>query len=590
MSIPLEHYAMIGDGETAALVNRDGGIDWLCWPRFDSDACFSALLGGPKHGRWSIVPADPVVRHDRRYQPDTLVMETDLHTETGGVRLIDFMPMRDGPSSLVRIVVGLHGRVRLRMAMNLRFSYGAVEPWNEQAPDGLVARIGPDLVVLYAPVALTLEGGRATAEFTVQEGQRAPFVLRYAHADQPRPAAIESEAALAATQRFWRGWIGRFDDSRTRWPGAVRRSLITLKALVHQRSGGLIAAPTTSLPETPGGTMNWDYRYCWLRDASFTVSCLVNAGYTDEATRWRDWVLRAFGGMPGELQIMYRVDGARHLDEREIDSLPGWNHTRPVRVGNLAAMQRQVDVYGELLHALELGVKAGIPATEQQHVVARRVAEHLVRVWDTPGSGVWESRAELRHYTYSKAMVWAGLNHFQQRHPGSGDTALNEQLSKLCRETRADVLQEGWHPGLGHFTQYYGGQELDASLLLMPLVGFLPATEPRMAATIDAIGRELNEGGLIRRMKRKADGPNEGAFLACSCWMADCLDLQGRHDEAAEQFERVLALRNDVGLLSEEYDVPGRHLSGNFPQALTHLAVVNTALGLSGPALMRGGG
>ena len=590
MSVPLEHYALIGDGETAALVNRDGGIDWLCWPRFDSDACFSALLGGTEHGRWSIAPADPVIRRDRRYQPDTLVMETDLHTAAGGVRLIDFMPMRDGPSSLVRIVVGLHGRVRLRMAMNLRFSYGAVVPWAEQAADGFVARIGPDLVVLHAPVALTLENDHATAGFTVQEGQRLSFVLRYAHADQPRPAAIEPEAALAATQRFWHGWIGRFDDSRTRWPGAVRRSLITLKALVHQRSGGLVAAPTTSLPEAPGGTMNWDYRYCWLRDASFTVTCLVNAGYLDEATRWRDWVLRAFGGTPGELQIMYRVDGARHLDEREIGSLPGWNHARPVRVGNLAAKQRQVDVYGELLHALEIGVKAGLPATEQQHVVARRVAEHLARVWNTPGSGIWESRAGLRHYTYSKVMAWAGLNHFQQRHPGSGDTALDGRLAALCHGIRADVLLQGWHPGLGHFTQHYGGQELDASLLLMPLVGFLPATEPRMAATIDAIGRDLNEGGLIRRMKRKADGPNEGAFLACSCWMADCLALQGRHEEAAAQFERVLAVRNDVGLLSEEYDVPGRHLSGNFPQALTHLAVVNTALGLSGPVLMRGGG
>ena len=288
MSIPLEHYALIGDGETAALVNRDGGIDWLCWPRFDSDACFSALLGGTEPGRWSIAPADLVIRRDRRYQPHTLVMETDLHTEAGGVQLIVFMPMRDGPSSLVRIVVGLHGRVRLRMAMNLRSSYGAVVPWAEQAADGFVARIGPDLVVLHAPVALTLEDDQALAEVTVQEGQRLPFVPRYAHADQPRPAAIEPEAALTTTQRFWRGWIGRFDDSRTRWPGTVRRSLITLKALVHQRSGGLVATPTTSLPEAPGGMMNWDYCCCWLRDASGAVSCLVNTGYLDEVTRWRD--------------------------------------------------------------------------------------------------------------------------------------------------------------------------------------------------------------------------------------------------------------------------------------------------------------
>jgi len=337
--------------------------------------------------------------------------------------------------------------------------------------------------------------------------------------------------------------------------------------------------------------MNWDYRYCWLRDASFTVSCLVNAGYLDEATHWRDWVLRAFGGTPGALQIMYRVDGSRHLDEREIGSLPGWNYAQPVRVGNLAATQHQVDVYGELLYALELGAKAGMPVTEQQRVVSCRVAEHLARVWATPGSGVWESRAELRQYTYSKAMAWAGLDSFLQRHSGSGDDAeLTGRLTKLRHQIHGDVLQQGWSPGLGHFTQYYGGQELDASLLLMPLVGFLPATDPRMAATIDAIGRELSEGGLIRRLRRTADGPNEGAFLACSCWMADCLGLQGRHEEAEAQFERVLALRNDVGLFSEEYDVPGRHLSGNFPQALTHLAVVNSALGLSGPTLIHGGG
>jgi len=591
MSIPLEQYAMIGDGETAALVSRDGSVDWLCWPRFDSDACFAALLGGTEHGRWSIAPVDPVIRHDRRYQPDTLVMETDLHTETGGVRLIDFMPMRDGPSSMVRIVVGLHGQMRLRMDLNLRFSYGSVTPWTEAVADGFVARIGPDLVILHAPVALTLEDDQATAEFTVQEGQRLSFVLRYAHADQPRPTAIEPEAALAATQRFWRDWIGRFDDSRTRWPDVVRRSLITLKALIHQQSGGLVAAPTTSLPEAPGGTMNWDYRYCWLRDASFTVSCLVNAGYIDEATHWRDWALRAFGGAPGALQIMYRVDGARHLDERELGDLPGWNYARPVRVGNLAATQHQVDVYGELLYALELGARAGMPVTEQQRVVSCRVAEHLARVWATPGSGVWESRAELRQYTYSKAMAWAGLDRFLQRQSGNGDDAeLTERLTKLRHQIHGDVLQQGWSPGLGHFTQYYGGQELDASLLLMPLVGFLPATDPRMAATIDAIGRELSEGGLIRRMKRTADDPNEGAFLACSCWMADCLGMQGRHEEAEAQFERVLALRNDVGLFSEEYDVPGRHLSGNFPQALTHLAVVNSALGLSGPTLIHGGG
>lgn len=591
MSLPIEDYTMIGDGQTAALLNRDGGIDWLCWPRFDSDACFSALLSGSEHGRWSIMPTDAVTRRERRYQTDTLVMETDLHSETGGVRLIDFMPMRDGASSVVRIVVGLGGTVRMTMELNLRFSYGTMIPWVEKTPEGFDARIGPDVVALHAPVAVTLQDQRARAEFVVQEGQRLPFVLRYAHADQARPPRIDPDAALNRTQRFWREWIGRFDNSRTHWPDVARRSLITLKALVHQPSGGLVAAPTTSLPETAGGTMNWDYRYCWLRDASFTVSTLVRAGYLDEATRWRDWVLRAVGGTPETMQIMYRVDGGRHLSERIVDELPGWNHARPVLVGNLAATQHQVDVYGELLYALDLGRNAGMSISMQERVVFLKTVEHIERVWNTPGSGIWEDRGELRHYTYSQAMAWIGLDRFLSHQPDDkADPALIERLTNLRDKIKTEILKQGWNQGLGHFTQFYGGHDLDASLLLMPLVGFIPATDAKMAATIEAIQRELNEDGLIRRIRRKADGPDEGAFLACSCWMADCLDLQGRHDEAVAQFERVLALCNDVGLLSEEYDVPGKNLTGNFPQALTHLAVVNTALGLSGSMPVRGGG
>ena len=590
MSTPLEHYAMIGDGETAALVDRDGSIDWLCWPRFDSDACFAALLGTPEHGRWTISPAGAITERYRRYQDDTLVMETDLHTETGSVRLIDFMPMRDGASSLVRLVVGLHGHVRLRMDLALRFDYGKLPPWMETRLRSFVAKVGPDLVALHAPVDISSQGDRTTAEFDVREGQRLPFVLRYATSDQPDPPAIDPEAALTATQRFWHHWIGRFDDSRTRWPAAVRRSLITLKALVYQRSGGLVAAPTTSLPEAPGGKMNWDYRYCWLRDAAFTVGALANAGYTDEAGRWRDWVLRAVAGEPAQMRIMYRVDGGRRLEEYEVE-LPGWNHAQPIRIGNAAATQHQVDVYGELLYALDLARRAGLASTPHEKTVARLIAEHLHQVWTSAGSGVWESRAELRHYTYSKAMAWVGLSTVRRHDVGrDADPAGAARLAAQCDAIHAEVLREGWNEGLGHFTQYYGGQELDASLLLLPLVGFLPANEPRMAATIDAIRHQLDDGGLIRRKARKPGGPDEGAFLACSCWMADCLDLQGKPEAAAEQFERVLALRNDVGLLSEEYNVPGCHLSGNFPQALTHLAVVNTALGLSGPVLTRGGG
>ncbi len=589
MSTPLEHYAMIGDGETAALLDRDGSIDWLCWPRFDSDACLAALLGDPGHGRWSITPAAPVTNRARRYQTDTVVMETDLHTETGAVRLIDFMPRRDGPSSLVRIVTGLHGRVPMRMDLALRFDYGAMPPWTEPAPRGFTARIGPDVVVLHAPVDLAYDGQRAGASFNVHEGERLPFVLRYAEAGQPDPPPIDTEAALYATQQFWRNWIARFDDARTKWPGQVRRSLLTLKALVHQPSGGLIAAPTTSLPETPGGSMNWDYRFCWLRDAAFTISALVNAGYTDEAGRWRDWLLRAVAGEPGQVRIMYRIDGGRRLNEWQADHLPGWRHARPVRIGNAAATQHQIDVFGEVMHALHLARRAGLPATEHEQATAHTVARHLMQIWNSRGSGIWESRAEPRQYTYSKAVASVGLRNFRDTLPGGGQHFAAD-LAAHADVIRAEVLREGWNEGLNRFTAFYGGQSLDASLLLMPLVGFLPATDPRMSATIDAIGRELGEGGLIRRNAPSPAGPNEGAFLACSCWMADCLRQQGKMDQAEAQFERVLALANDVGLLSEEYDVPAKHLSGNFPQALTHLAVVNTALALCGPVLHLGGG
>ena len=590
MSTPLEDYAVFGDGETAALVSRDGSIDWLCWPRFDSDACFAALLGSPEHGRWWIGPAGAVLRRERRYQTDTLVMETDLHTEEGGVRLIDFMPMRDGPSTIVRIVAGLHGRVRVGMDLALRFDYGAMPPWTEPGERGFVARIGPDQVVLHAPVPVTWNGERTAAAFEVQPGDRLAFVLRHAASSQPVPGAVDAEIALSITQRFWRGWVGRFDDRRTRWPGAVRRSLITLKALVYQPSGGLVAAPTTSLPEAPGGTMNWDYRYCWLRDASFTVAALANAGFIEEAGRWRDWVLRAVAGRPGRMQIMYRVDGGRRVPEYQAD-LPGWRHARPVNIGNAAATQHQVDVYGEVLRALDLARQAGVESTAHEKAAGSLISAHLEQVWSSPGSGIWESRKQPRHYTYSKVMAWVGLEadrRHAEREGGQADKVA--RLDALCRDIKADVLSEGWNEGIGSFTQYYGGQELDASVLLMPLVGFIAADDPRMAATIAAIGRDLEEGGLIRRIVRDPAGPNEGAFLACSLWMADCLDMQGKHDEAAVQLERILALRNDVGLLSEEFDVPGQHLSGNFPQALTHLALVNTALGLCGPVLGRGGG
>ena len=592
MSSAIEDYALLGDGETAALLNHDGSIDWLCWPRFDDDACFAALLGNKENGHWSIAPTDPVTRRSRRYQHDTLIMETELETAGGVVRLIDFMPMRKGASSLVRIVVGLHGTVRMSCQMRLRFDYGALPPWFEMSGDDMVAKVGPDLVVLRAPVKLDVQAHLTSAEFDVSAGERRAFVLSYGAAHETPPAPVDAEAALVKTQSFWREWIGRFDDAKTDWPGQVRRSLITLKALIHGPTGGLVAAPTTSLPEAPGGTMNWDYRYCWLRDASFTLGALLNAGFHAEAKNWRDWLLRAIAGSPERLRIMYRVDGSRHLSEWMVETLPGYRHASPVRIGNAASTQHQIDVFGEVLDALALARRGGVPTTQQESVAERKIIEHLEKVWNTEGSGVWESRSEPRHYTYSKVMAWVALDRFVRRHADTGglDAATFERLTALRQTIHDEVCREGWNEGLGTFTQHYGGQAIDASLLLLALVGFLPADDPRMAATIETIRRELSEGGLIRRTKAKSEPPNEGAFLACSCWMADCLNLQGRKAEARAQFERVLAVANDLGLLAEEYNIPGKHLAGNFPQALTHLAVVNTALGLCGPTLQRGDG
>ena len=594
MSRPIEDYALLGDGQTAALVSRDGSVDWLCLPRFSSDACFAALLGKDEHGCWRLAPAGKVAKTVRRYQADTMVLETELEAEGGAVRLIEFMPSGGGGPSLVRIVEGVRGRVAMRSDLRLRFDYGFLPPWSEPIDGGSKAQAGPDMVVLRTTVPLRIDQHSQEADFTVAEGERVAFVLSYGRAPGGLPPPVDAEAALSATQRFWRGWIGRFDNSRTQWPGAVRRSLITLKAMIDRESGGLVAAPTTSLPEAPGGAMNWDYRYCWLRDSSFTLDTLLNAGFTEEAKVWRDWLLRAIAGEPSRMRIMYHTDGARHLAEWTVDGLPGYRYGTPVRIGNAASTQHQIDVFGEVLDCLSLARKGGLPVTRQERLAQRQIVEHLADVWDTAGSGIWESRAEPRQYTYSKAVAWAGVDRvlrFMQSDAGRGDAddGTIKRLTTLRQRIHDQTCSEGWNEGIGSFTQYFGGQELDASLLLLPRIGFLPATDPRMAATIEAIRRELTEGGLVRRKKAKPGEPAEGAFLACSCWMADCLGMQGRHEEAREQFERVLAVANDLGLLAEEYNVPGKRLAGNFPQALSHLALVNTALGLSGPMLQRGG-
>lgn len=589
MSSPIEAYALIGDGQTAALVNETGAIDWLCWPLFDSDACFAALLGTDENGHWSIRPKEGG-RTTRRYQEDTLILETDIEVGSGTIRITDFMPIRKGThSSIVRIVRGLAGRVEAHFDLRLRFDYGVLPPWCERRGRGLLAKVGSAQVILDTPVDIQISNGGATADFPVSEGETYAFVLSYAPTTDREPPTIDEQQSVRATQSYWRDWIGRFDASSTRWPDAVKRSLITLRAMAHIETGGLVAAPTAGLPEVPGGDMNWDYRYCWLRDATFTLGALVNAGYRHEAKQWRDWLLRAVAGSPEQMRIMYRVDGTRHLGEWSVDHLPGWRGAVPVRIGNAASTQHQIDVYGEVLDCLSFARKVGIEVTDQHAEVERRLVDRLEQVWHTKGSGIWESRGQPRQYTYSKAMAWVGFTRALQDGVIT-DERKRSEITALADRIHAEVCRDGFDAGLGTFTQSYGAQELDGSLLLMPLVGFLPADDPRMAATIAKIGRELDDGGLIRRTKAKADGPNEGAFLPCSCWMADCLNLQGRHEEACAQFERVLAVANDVGLLSEEYNVPGKHLAGNFPQALTHLAVVNTALGLSGHVLNRGGG
>jgi len=589
MSQPIEDYALIGDGRTAALVGRDGSLDWLCWPRFDSEACFAKLLGTAEHGSWSINPAQPA-RVTRRYLADTLVLQTEFETDTGAVSLLDFMPVGAAGSSVIRIVIGQRGSVPMRTMLAPRFDYGALMPWVEPCADGVVARAGADAMVLRAPVAFAASPRGASAQFSVGSGQRLAFVLSYGASHAPLPARLDAEGALTDTTGYWQRWIGRFERP-TQWPDAVRRSLLTLRALIHQPTGALIAAPTTSVPEQAGGTSNWDYRYCWLRDTTFTLTALLNAGYHEEAAAWRDWILRAIAAEPSKMQVVYRVDGTRDVSERTIDWLPGYHWSAPVRIGNVAAHQHQGDVYGEVIDALELATRAGIPQSAHGMHVERAIIEHLEQVWNTAGQGLWESRGEPRHYTYARVMAWVGVDRFLRsaaRH-GHGEPQLLERLRALRTRIHAEVCREGYDSRRSRFVQHYGSQALDASLLLLPLVGFLPVEDPRMAGTIAAIEQELMQDGLVMRQAPHGR-PGQGAFLACSCWLADCQRLQGRVDAAGATLERVLAVRNDVGLLAEEYDTGARALCGNFPQAFSHLALVNTALAFSGPMLQRGGG
>lgn len=586
MPAHIEDYALVGDGHTAALISREGSVDWLCWPRFDSGACFAALLGADEHGSWRIAPAlDAPVKRTRRYRDGTLVLETDHETAEGTVTVIDFMPPGNGHSELVRIVEGKRGKVPMSMKLTLRFDYGLSVPWvtRLQHGGGIKAVVGPDTVVLRTPVELHGENMHTVAAFTVSEGERVPFVLGYSGFHQRVPPATDPFAALERTMRHWRDWISAF-AVQGRYADPIRRSLITLKALAYDPTGGIVAAPTTSLPERLGGSRNWDYRYCWLRDATITLLALMRCGFYDEARAWRVWLERALAGSPAQAQIMYGVAGERRLPEMEIDWLPGYEGAKPVRIGNKAVGQLQLDVYGEVMNALHLARVGGLHADEAVWALQRVMLEHLEAVWAEPDEGLWEVRSGPRQFTFSKVMAWVAFDRAICSAEKFKLSAPIDRWRTVRARIHADVCEKGWSETRGTFTQVYGGDELDASLLLMPLVGFLPPTDARIAATMAAIERDLMFEGFVRRYRTNKvdDGlpPGEGTFLACSFWMVDNLALQGRMDEAHAMYECLASLANDVGLLSEEYDPQTKRFTGNFPQAFSHVALVHTGLNL----------
>jgi GH15 family glucan-1,4-alpha-glucosidase len=589
MPAHIEEYALIGDGHTAALVSREGSVDWLCWPRFDSGACFAALLGTPDNGRWLITPATaaegaaPTIT--RRYRGETLILETDFETPDGAVTLIDFMPPGNGWSEMIRIVVGKRGTVRMKMELVLRFDYGFSIPWVDKLKhdSGIKAIVGPDTAVLRTPVELRGEDMKTVAEFTVTAGERVPFSLSYAPSHLRIPPGRDPHTALARTENHWLEWAER-GTVEGRWAGPIRRSLITLRALAYEPTGGIVAAPTTSLPEQLGGTRNWDYRYCWLRDATITLLAMMRGGYYDEARAWRSWLGRVMAGAPNQLQIMYGIAGERRLPEFEIDWLPGYQGAKPVRIGNNAVGQRQLDVYGEVMNALHLARVGGLQADVTAWSVQCAMLEHLTTIWHEPDEGIWETRGGRQHFTFSKVMAWVVFDRaIRSAEMFKLDGPLDEW--RATRDTiHAEVCEKAWNPQLNAFSQYYGCDQLDASVLLMPLVGFLPPRDPRIKGTVEAIERDLMHGGFVMRYRTTEydDGlpPGEGTFLACSFWMVDNLALQGRVQEAIEMYERLLALCNDVGLLAEEYDPVEKRLVGNFPQAFSHVALVHTGLNL----------
>ena len=584
MALRIEDYAIVADLQSAALVGNDGSIDWLCLPRFDSDACFAALLGTRGNGRWQITPEGKVTAVRRSYRPGTLILETDFETGDGAVTIIDLMPISGRGTDLVRIVAGKRGRVPMRMDLVIRFAYGSAVPWVRRIEGGIEAVAGPDALRLSTPVEVYGEDLATVARFSVGPGERLPFVLTWAPSHLPDPGHVDAEEALSKSEESWRAWSGRC-TAQGPYCELVCRSLITLKALTYEPTGGIVAAATTSLPEKIGGVRNWDYRICWLRDATFTLYSLLRSGYSEEARAWRSWLLRAVAGDPSQLQILYGLGGERRLPEMELDWLVGYEGSRPVRVGNAASQQLQLDVYGEVMDAMHLSRRAGLADEEAGWALQRAMVNYLETIWEGPDEGIWEVRGPRQHFTHSKVMAWVA---FDRAVKGIEEFGLDGPLDRwrAVRDTvHASVCSRGFDASTGSFVQAYDSKEIDASLLLLPLVGFLPPDDPRIVGTVSRVERELLRDGFVARYLSHSgvDGlpPGEGAFLACSFWLVDNYVLQGRMVEAKALFERLAGLVNDVGLLAEEYDPVRRRQVGNFPQAFSHVSLINSALNLT---------
>lgn len=585
MSAPIESYGLIGDCQTAALVGLDGSIDWLCWPRFDSDACFAALLGQPSNGRWLIAASGENVEVTRRYRSNTLILETTFRTDGGAATLIDFMLPRGNTSDLVRLVRGDEGEVEMCMELILRFGYGATVPWVSRRDDGALRAVaGPDMVVLRTPILTWGENFKTSAMFTVGAGRTVPLTLSYAPSHLPVPPPIDCQGALTDCEDFWRQWT---DATRTDGlhSEAIERSLITLKALTYAPTGGIVAAPTTSLPERVGGQRNWDYRFCWIRDATLTLLALMNAGVYDEATAWRDWLQRAVAGNPADMQIMYGLMGERRLTEWEVDWLPGYLESKPVRIGNAAHGQFQLDVYGELMDTFEQAREGALAPTGSGWALQLELVNHVERSWQNPDYGIWETRGPPLHFTYSKVMAWVVFDRAIRAVERHGLTGPHERWRITREAIRSEIWERGFDPERKTFRAAYGETTLDASLLLLAQVGFVEASDPRYVGTVEAIERELLVDGFVMRYDTAStdDGldAGEGAFLACSFWLADAYISIGRHEDARVLFNRLLATRNDLGLLAEEYDSKNGRLIGNFPQAFSHVGLINTAFNLT---------